>query len=56
MEDDISATGVKAVQALKDGLDPRSIMNPGKIIPPAEPLKEWGLGEGEIRQFSDSGK
>lgn len=31
--DDISATGVTAIQALKAGLDPQNIMNPEKIVP-----------------------
>ena len=56
VEEDISTTGLKAVRALKDGLDPRGIMNPGKIIPSAEPFKEWGLGEEAIRQLVESGK
>jgi len=33
LADDISPTGVQALQALKRGLDPRGIMNPGKLIP-----------------------
>lgn len=32
IQDDISALGVKAVQALKNNLDPQAIMNPGKIV------------------------
>ena len=56
VEADISTTGLKAVRALKDGLDPRGVMNPGKIIPSDEPLKAWGLGEDEMRQFTQSEK
>ena len=33
VEEDLSPTGLKAVKALKAGLDPNDIMNPGKIIP-----------------------
>ena len=43
MKQEISETGLKAVQALKDGLDPESIMNPGKILPSANPWEDWGL-------------
>lgn len=32
LERDISAVGIKAVQGIKKELDPKSIMNPGKII------------------------
>jgi alkyldihydroxyacetonephosphate synthase len=56
LEEDISPTGVRAVQALKDGLDPKGIMNPGKIIPPPEPLKEWGLGEDEVQRLTETVK
>jgi len=51
IEADLSPTGVKAVQALKDGLDPKSVMNPGKIIPGDQPLAEWGLTEEAIQSF-----
>jgi alkyldihydroxyacetonephosphate synthase len=30
---DISAVGVKAVSAIKQGLDPANIMNPGRLLP-----------------------
>jgi len=43
IEEDISATGIKAVQALKDGLDPASVMNPGKIISNDYSMEKWGL-------------
>lgn len=33
IEQEISCTGIEAVKALKQGLDPKQIMNPGKIIP-----------------------
>ncbi len=54
VEEDISPTGLKAVQAVKDGLDPHGIMNPGKIIPAVETLKEWGLGEDAIQTVLDT--
>ncbi len=52
IEEDISPTGVKAVQALKDGLDPKGVMNPGKIIPGENPIKEWGLNEEAFQSFN----
>ncbi len=54
--DDISATGVAAVRALKHGLDPGGIMNPGKILPSENPLETWGLPESVARQFNNTGK
>ncbi|MCO6456379.1 MAG: FAD-binding oxidoreductase [Pirellulaceae bacterium] len=52
ISDDISPTGVQAVQALKRGLDPRNIMNPGKLIPaspgegpPADPTSSAEASE-----------
>ena len=34
MEAEVAETGVAALRALKDRLDPAGIMNPGKLIPP----------------------
>jgi len=48
ISDDISATGIKAVQGIKTTLDPKNIMNPGKIIPNNFSLTDWGwTGEQE---------
>ncbi|MEC7811576.1 MAG: FAD-linked oxidase C-terminal domain-containing protein, partial [Verrucomicrobiota bacterium] len=55
VEEDVSPTGLKAVQAVKEGLDPRGIMNPGKIIPPTDPLKAWGLSDEALGRFTGSG-
>ena len=41
MEEEFSDTGLKALQALKKGLDPKGIMNPGKIIPTEKSLASW---------------
>jgi len=38
---DISETGVKAVAALKRGLDPGSVMNPGRLAPARDAMAEW---------------
>jgi alkyldihydroxyacetonephosphate synthase len=38
---DISPIGVRAVAALKHGLDPNNIMNPGRLQPSQEPFAEW---------------
>lgn len=51
VEEDLSPTGLKAVKALKDGLDPNGIMNPGKIIPSENPLADWGLSEEAINRI-----
>jgi alkyldihydroxyacetonephosphate synthase len=50
---DISETGIKAVKSLKEGLDPKGIMNPGKIIPVQEPLQAWGLSQSVLEQFEN---
>jgi alkyldihydroxyacetonephosphate synthase len=41
LTDDISPLGVRAVAAIKDGLDPDNIMNPGRLRPSAAPFEEW---------------
>ena len=51
VEEDLSSTGLKAVKALKNGLDPNDIMNPGKIIPSENPLTDWGLSEEAINRI-----
>jgi alkyldihydroxyacetonephosphate synthase len=38
---DISPLGLKAVAAIKQGLDPGNIMNSGRLKPSAEPFEEW---------------
>lgn len=38
---DISPLGVRAVAALKQGLDPRNCMNPGRLDPSANPFEDW---------------
>jgi alkyldihydroxyacetonephosphate synthase len=42
MIDDISMTGVEAIQGVKATLDPKNIMNPGKLIPGNSSLIDWG--------------
>jgi alkyldihydroxyacetonephosphate synthase len=41
LTDDISPVGVMAVGAIKGGLDPDNIMNPGRLRPSAAPFEEW---------------
>ncbi|MGC2170697.1 MAG: FAD-binding oxidoreductase [Candidatus Sulfotelmatobacter sp.] len=41
LSDDISPLGVMAVAAIKAGLDPDNIMNPGRLRPSAAPFEEW---------------
>jgi alkyldihydroxyacetonephosphate synthase len=41
LAEDISPVGVKAISALKHGLDPANIMNPGRLQPSATPLEDW---------------
>ncbi|HUJ33052.1 MAG TPA: FAD-binding oxidoreductase [Candidatus Acidoferrum sp.] len=38
---DISPLGLKAVTALKHGLDPANILNPGRLQPSAHPFEDW---------------
>lgn len=41
---DISPLGIKAVAALKQGLDPGNSMNPGRLQPAADAFEEWTRG------------
>ena len=38
---DVSPLGVKAVAAIKHGLDPGNNMNPGRLQPSRDPFEEW---------------
>jgi alkyldihydroxyacetonephosphate synthase len=37
---DISPVGVRAVSAIKHGLDSANIMNPGRLLPSSTPLED----------------
>ncbi len=41
LTDDISPVGVMAIAAIKGGLDPGNVMNPGRLRPSTAPLEEW---------------
>jgi alkyldihydroxyacetonephosphate synthase len=47
LTDDISPVGVIAVAAIKGGLDPGNVMNPGRLRPTATPFEEWSSVGGE---------
>lgn len=38
---DISPVGLQAVSAIKQGLDPANIMNPGRLLPSRAPFEDW---------------
>jgi hypothetical protein len=44
LERDISPAGLTAIEALKSGLDPQGVMNPGKLVR-GFGFEEWGLGK-----------
>src|SRR3984957_10731839 len=44
LADDISPLGVQAIGAVKRGLDPGNIMNPGRLQPSLTPFEEWERG------------
>jgi len=41
LTDDISPLGITAIAAIKAGLDPDNVMNPGRLRPSAAPFEEW---------------
>jgi len=41
LSDDISPVGVMAIAAIKGGLDPGNVMNPGRLRPSTAPFEEW---------------
>jgi alkyldihydroxyacetonephosphate synthase len=38
---DISPVGLRAVSAIKQGLDPANIMNPGRLLPSKDAFNDW---------------
>ena len=42
LKEEISEAGIAALKALKAGLDPQGILNPGKLIPESAPFSGWG--------------
>jgi alkyldihydroxyacetonephosphate synthase len=56
IEKDISSSGLKAVQALKNGLDPSYVMNPGKIVADDYSLEKWGLPASTANSLDSNGK
>lgn len=49
LTDDISPLGVVAIAAIKAGLDPDNVMNPGRLRPSAAPFEEWlGVGAAAV--------
>jgi alkyldihydroxyacetonephosphate synthase len=54
LADDISPVGVMAIAALKGGLDPGDVMNPGRLRPSSAPFKEWSrVGSDARRTYQD---
>lgn len=47
LADDVSPTGLAAMQAVKRALDPTDIMTPGRLRPSAAPFADWGLPDGD---------
>jgi len=52
LTDDISPVGVLAIAAIKGGLDPGNVMNPGRLRPSIAPLEEWLRVGGEAAVLS----
>jgi alkyldihydroxyacetonephosphate synthase len=52
LTEDISPVGVLAIAAIKGGLDPGNVMNPGRLRPSIAPLEEWSRVGGEAAALS----
>lgn len=48
MKQEVGATGLEALRALKAKLDPKGILNPGKLIPQAEASAEETVASGAL--------
>jgi alkyldihydroxyacetonephosphate synthase len=56
LTDDISPVGVLAIAAIKGGLDPGNVMNPGRLRPSLAPLEEWLRVGGEAAMLTATRK
>lgn len=45
LADDISPLGIQAVAAIKRGLDPGNVLNPGRLMPSSDPFRDWTSGD-----------
>lgn len=54
METEVSATGLRALKAVKEALDPKNICNPGKVLPVEEEMRlgVFGIDAPEVVQQS----
>jgi alkyldihydroxyacetonephosphate synthase len=51
---DISPLGVQAIAAIKRGLDPGNVMNPGRLQPSANPFEDWARMDHRAKSHFDT--